>query len=174
MNRNKTVIIFLALSTTVSGCIDSSLVAEAKDYREVLEVVDGDTVKVNTSSGNESVRLVGVDTPEISGENTPEYFDLEDNRGNVQCLDKYGFKAANYTEEVIGGEVVVLKTNRREGKYGEYGRRLAYVEYKGKTLGERLLEEGMATVYPTDFQHRNQYREIEEEARQSNQGVWRC
>ena len=44
-----------------------------KDLHQVIYVTDGDTIKVNISGKIESVRLLGIDTPEVNGK-TPTFF----------------------------------------------------------------------------------------------------
>src|SRR6266545_1080397 len=61
----------------------------------VTRFVDGDTIIVDMNGKNETVRLIGVDTPETHRPNTP-----------VQC---YGPAASAYTKNLIGQQKVRLE-----------------------------------------------------------------
>ncbi|HVX58163.1 MAG TPA: thermonuclease family protein, partial [Candidatus Saccharimonadales bacterium] len=87
----------------------------------VTKYVDGDTIDVNMNGVTETIRFIGVDTPETHKPNTP-----------VQC---YGVLAAANTKEIISkyGRVRLqadpLDTNR-----DRYGRVLRYVYLPDGTL----------------------------------------
>src|SRR6185369_1272058 len=63
----------------------------------VARFVDGDTIVVDMAGKNETVRFIGVDTPETHKPNTP-----------VQC---YGPAAAAYTKNTIGTQKVRLQAD---------------------------------------------------------------
>lgn len=174
MNSKISIIVFLVISVMVSGCINTNIGENKSDYRLVTEVIDADTVKVNSTSGTETVRLIGMDAPETFGENNPHYFELENNEENKQCLDDWAIEADNYLENMIEGEVVSLEKDELEGPRDQYGRKLAYVVFKDKPVGKDLLEKGYATVFPTDFKYREEYQSLENEAKQQEIGVWSC
>jgi micrococcal nuclease len=78
----------------------------------VTHVVDGDTIDVELADGDdETVRYIGIDTPETVKPGTP-----------VQCG---GPRAHEVNERLVGGRVVTLRfdAERRD----VYGRLLAYV-----------------------------------------------
>jgi len=78
---------------------------------KVLKVVDGDTIKVEYRGKTETIRLIGVDTPETVYPNKPvEYF---------------GKEASAFTKNLLRGEQVYLRFGNEER--GKYGRLLAYV-----------------------------------------------
>ncbi len=78
----------------------------------VTEVVDGDTVVVAFPGGrSETVRLLGVDTPETVDPDEP-----------VEC---YGPEASAFTHARLDGRQVRLEKDREERD--RYGRLLAYV-----------------------------------------------
>src|ERR1700712_4979289 len=78
----------------------------------VIRAIDGDTVVVRTSSGRtETVRLLGIDTPET-----------HDPRKPVQC---FGPEAAAYTKRELTGRAVRLQPDL--GARGNDGRPLAHL-----------------------------------------------
>jgi micrococcal nuclease len=119
---------------------------EAPDYvyrARVVRIIDGDTVDVDLDLGfgvwlkKQRLRLYGINTPEIRGEERPE-----------------GLKAKDFVEEAIGGfEQEVLVQSFKDGK-GKYGRWLADVYYRGReqpgapmvSLNRALVGHGLAKV----------------------------
>ena len=111
----------------------------------VTHVVDGDTIDVRMPGGDEeTVRYIGIDTPETVKPDTP-----------VQCG---GPEAHDANERLVGGRTVTLRfdAERRD----VYGRLLAYVYLRPR--GERghplfvnaeLVRRGLArtlTIPPND------------------------
>jgi endonuclease YncB( thermonuclease family) len=75
--------------------------------------VDGDTIAVDMNGSVETVRMIGVDTPETHKPNTP-----------VQC---YGPEAAAYTKQLIGQSKVRLQADQLDTNRDRYNRLLRYV-----------------------------------------------
>jgi micrococcal nuclease len=77
----------------------------------VTHVVDGDTIDVSIDGDDDTVRYIGIDTPETVKPGTP-----------VQCG---GPEAHEFNERLVGGRTVTLRfdAERRD----VYGRLLAYV-----------------------------------------------
>ena len=76
---------------------------------QVTSVTDGDTIVVRLASGTEErVRLIGVDTPESTGQ-----------------VEPFGREAANFTRERVAGKSVFLEIDVAERD--RFGRLLAYV-----------------------------------------------
>ena len=91
---------------------------------KVTHVVDGDTIDVTMPDGDEeTVRYIGIDTPETVKPGTP-----------VQCG---GPKAHAVNERLVGGRTVTLRfdAERRD----VYGRLLAYVYLPGAGPGGQAL-----------------------------------
>lgn len=170
-NLLKTLIILSILS---SGCISVEFTGNQYSIHKVTESVDGDTVKVNSSEGEKTVRLVGVNTPETYGENNPGYFNLEDTERNRQCLRKIGEEATNYVESLLVNRTVKVRTDSIEDNEGSYGRELRYIIVNETTLGEKLLRKGYATVYPSNFEMREKFHRLETKAAEREIGVWNC
>ena len=106
------------------------------EYRvkEVLNVVDGDTVDVVLDLGfglfkKERCRIAGVDTPE--------------KRTRCKREKQLGYDATNFAEEWFKEGDIIIKTQ----KSGKYGRLLAWC-YKGEEcFNHRLVDEGYAFPY---------------------------
>jgi micrococcal nuclease len=143
---------------------------------EVVEVVDGDTIKVVMPDGaRETVRLLGVDTPEVYGENTPDEFEgVPDTEAGRACLRAAGDDASTYTKSRLSGETVGLRFDEKAGERGYYGRLLAYVVVDGAEFNYDLLTDGHARFYESSFEERTRYERAERDAREQGVGLWSC
>src|SRR6266567_2681442 len=79
----------------------------------VTNFVVGDTIKVDMNGKKETLRFIGVDTPET-----------HDPRKAVQC---YGVAAAGFTKQFIGNSPVRLEADPLSTNLDRYGRLLRYV-----------------------------------------------
>jgi micrococcal nuclease len=125
----------------------------------VVRAVDGDTLEVALDGGpTETVRLIGVDTPETVKPDTP-----------VQC---FGPRASAFEHEHVEGHRVRLVTGVEPRDY--YGRLLAYVWLDDRFLEAELLSRGLArvlTFHPNDrFAHR--FEGIAQKAAKAGKGLW--
>ena len=101
----------------------------------VLEVIDGDTVRVLIRLGDglqrvDKVRLAAIDTPEMKEPGGPE--------------------AKEYVTRMIGGKNVSLVVRlTRDGRWrrGKYHRIIGRIVYHDQDLGELLLKRGLAKPY---------------------------
>ena len=103
---------------------------------QIAEVYDGDTFKINLPQqvpifGDKlSIRLAGVDTPEMKGTSD-----------EVKAL---AYKAKNRTQELLSdAKTIELKNPQRD----KYFRVLAEVWIDGESLGEKLKSESLAKDY---------------------------
>ncbi|MFB6172636.1 MAG: lamin tail domain-containing protein [Haloarculaceae archaeon] len=142
----------------------------------VVEVIDGDTVTVRLRNGTrERVRLVGVDTPEVYGENTPGEFEgVPDTATGRACLHGWGERASEFARAALDGRRVGLRFDPNLDRRGYYGRLLAYVVVENRTFDYRLVSTGHARVYDSDFVHRDRYLAAEARARRAGRGLWTC
>jgi micrococcal nuclease len=142
----------------------------------VTRVIDGDTVEVRLADGTEeTVRLLGVDTPEVHAENTPdEYEDVPGTAAGRDCLRRYGERASAFAERELAGRAVGLGFDPREDRRGYYGRLLAYVYVDGEQFNARLVASGRARVYDSDVVERARYTRLEGDARAARRGLWTC
>jgi len=125
----------------------------------VVRAVDGDTLEVAIDGGpTETVRLIGVDTPETVKPDTP-----------VQC---FGPQASHFEHRRVEGRRVRLLTGVEPRDY--YGRLLAYVWIERRFLEAELLGRGLArvlTFHPNDrFAHR--FELIAQKAAKAGKGLW--
>lgn len=128
----------------------------------VTDVVDGDTIKVRLSSGKvRTVRLLGIDTPEVYG--------------GVQCG---GREASAFTKKLLPiGRKVRLTSDPTQAKVDRYGRILRYVTRKpgGLDVDKRIVRAGWATVYVyagVPFERTAKYRKAQAFAKKHDRGIW--
>ena len=142
----------------------------------VTRVVDGDTLKIQFANGTEdTVRLLGVDTPEVHAENTPDEFEgVPETDAGRQCLRRWGERASAYAKDRLTGETVGLTFDANEGTRGYYGRLLAYVGHDGESFNYRLVADGYGRVYDSQFERRDRFYDAEATAQQQGTGLWEC
>jgi micrococcal nuclease len=142
----------------------------------VTRIVDGDTVEISYGNGTaDTVRLLGVDTPEVHSANTPEEFEgVPETPAGENCLRRYGERASAFAEERLTGERVLLRFDPESDRRGYYGRLLAYLLVDDENFNRRLLANGLARVYDSRFTERERFYEAESTAREAGAGLWAC
>jgi micrococcal nuclease len=130
----------------------------ARTSVRVLEVVDGDTIRVDLDGRETPVRLIGVDTPEKDGPFTDE-----------EC---FGAQASRFTGEALGGRTVDLEFDVE--RTDRFDRTLAYVWVGGSLFNERLLREGVAVLatFPPNVRYVDRFRAAQQRAREAGVGLW--
>ncbi len=128
-------------------------------YR-VAKFDDGDTIVVDMNGTQETVRFIGVDTPETHKPNTP-----------VQC---YGPEASAYTKQLIGKQKVRLQADSLDTNRDRYGRLLRYVYLPDNTLVEqKLITEGYGFAYTYfPFEKAAEFSAYEQQAKAGGKGLW--
>ncbi|KKQ43394.1 MAG: hypothetical protein US60_C0002G0002 [Microgenomates group bacterium GW2011_GWC1_37_8] len=119
---------------------------------KVVKVIDGDTVRLESG---ETVRYIGIDTPEIS-----------------QGKECFSEEATNKNKELVLDKEVRLEKDVSE--VDRYGRLLRYAYSGDVFVNKYLVQEGYATAitYPPDVKYAEVFREAEREARDNNRGLW--
>lgn len=143
----------------------------------VTSVTDGDTVDVKYSNGTtDTVRLLGVDTPEVHIDNDPTKFEgVPDTEAGNQCLDAAGENASQYTKDRLQqGEQITLELDDESDTRGDYGRLLAYIQDDGTNLNYDLVETGTARVYDSPFSQSDRFYAAESDAQTAERGLWHC
>ncbi len=138
----------------------------------VVRVVDGDTLKVRLQDGRRrTVRVLGIDTPEVKKPNTP----IE--CGGPQASAAMRRLALEGSGVGARGRAVTLVGDPTQDAVDRYGRVLAYVDAGGRDLGQTLVAQGWAEpyVFRKPFQRYPDYRRAAERAENAGLGVWaRC
>lgn len=125
----------------------------------LVEVTDGDTLKVKVDGKEEKVRLLLIDTPETVHPEKEE--------------QPFGKDASNFVKKQVAKGNISLELDVSERD--KYGRLLAYVWIGDKMLNEQLLEYGLARIvyiYPPNTKYVDQFEEIQKQARTEAKGIW--
>ena len=147
---------------------------EPIDYSQLVDpllvrgVMDGDTFEVLKDGEVFRVRMKGIDTPELSGNNDrPE-----------PCAEI----AKQFLWDTIGNSQVDLEFDSSCGDdpyntcVDTYDRLLAYVRiYTGEDLATLILKQGLGQVYRFNnesFDRLSAYNSAEESARNNDLGIW--
>lgn len=104
----------------------------------VVSIYDGDTIRVNIDLGfntwifNVKLRLFGIDTPELRGDEREQ-----------------GLAAKKFVEDRIpvGQEIRVATVKDSTGKFGRYLATIYYGDNFANNLNEGLIKERLAVIY---------------------------
>ena len=122
--------------------------------------VDGDTIAVKMNGVSETIRFIGIDTPETHKPNTP-----------VQC---YGPAAAAYTKNRIGTQRIRLVSDSLSTNRDRYNRLLRYVYLPdGTNLDQELIAKGYAFAYVSfPFTKSAGFAAAQKNAQDHSLGLW--
>jgi len=156
-------LLVLAVAAYTATAGDGSGGSTGRDGAEVgrvVRVVDGDTIHVQVGGTRETVRYIGVDTPESVKPGTP-----------VECFAK---RASAFNHRLVDGEKVRLV--RDAEARDRYGRLLAYV-YRVRDkrfVNAALVRRGYAVplTVPPNVAHAEQFRKLGSAARRAGRGLW--
>lgn len=129
------------------------------DHYPVEKVTDGDTLRVTVDGVSESVRLIGIDTPET----------VHPRRE----VEPYGPEASAFVRETLAGQRVALELDLVPRD--RYGRLLAYVYLEDdRQLNLLVAQEGLATTLtiPPNVRDADLYRAAVAGARSVHKGMW--
>ena len=125
---------------------------------KVSRVTDGDTIKVRDGKVEKTIRLVGIDAPEISHKKR-------------EPSQPFGQAATKYLAGLVLNKTVEIK------EYGQdrYGRTLGVIFLDGKNVNLEMVKAGYAEVYRgTDAKGFDSapYWKAKGEARAARKGMW--
>jgi micrococcal nuclease len=149
----------LFLSVHLLALPISSLADTTETALKVTRVVDGDTLKVLSESGqNTTIRLVGIDAPETS-------------KRKNEPGQPFSRKATKYLVQLTLNKSVDVKSYGKD----RYGRLLGVVFVDGKDANLEMIKAGLAEVYrgpPAKGLDLEPYWKAEEKARAELRGMW--
>lgn len=148
-------------SLTIAGATAYEPTAELMEAL-VIEVIDGDTIRVKLGWMEEEVRYIGIDAPE-----------------DKEC---YGLEATEYNKNLLSwskkdNEDIKVWLEGDIEKRDKYGRLLGYVylDPEGNSMvNEELLSQGYALLQtiPPNYKYRQTFKELAKEAWQKKKGLW--
>ena len=128
---------------------------------EVVKVIDGDTLTASMNGKSETLRLIGIDTPETV-----------DPRKPVQC---FGKEASDKAKELLTGKKVILEADSTQGERDKYSRLLRYLFLEdGTNYQDYMIRQGYAHEYTYNlpYKYQTQFKQAEDEARLNKRGLW--
>lgn len=127
----------------------------------VAKVVDGDTITVTMNGELETIRLIGINTPETV-----------DPRDPIEC---FGVEASNKAGELLLGRKVRVEKDPTQGDRDKYDRLLAYVfRDDGLFINKFMIEQGYAYEYTYNlpYEYQAEFKAAQSSARSQHRGLW--
>jgi micrococcal nuclease len=126
----------------------------------VTRVVDGDTFKIESGSSEDTVRLIGVDTPETVDPRRP--------------VQHFGKEASEFTRRLVEGKRVALRGETGGQNRDKYDRLLRYVYLEDGTLvNAEIIRQGYGHAYiKYPFSKMEEFIALERQAREQGRGLW--
>lgn len=130
----------------------------------VTHVIDGDTFKVSEKGYEYTLRMLGIDTPELSNK-----------YGEKDC---YATTSKHALERLIRKKNVSIRFSKTKENKDRYGRYLAYVYLKDSELfiNQYMIAEGLARTMIIGTRHEmaDQFQATQEQAKQARMGMWKA
>lgn len=147
----------ISLNTQPNQNLESVEAESGGELARVTYVIDGDTIKVELDGEVETVRYIGIDTPEPYREGEPE------------CLSN---EATSANAELVQGKIVRLVKDKENRD--RYGRLLRYVYVDDVFVNEILVRDGFAEVMniKPNTAHSVEFKKLENIARVGELGMW--
>jgi micrococcal nuclease len=126
----------------------------------VVRTIDGDTIVVRLAGHEETVRFIGMDTPET-----------HDPRKAVQC---FGATAAAETHKLLSGKSVRLEGDPEDSDRDKYHRLLRYIYLPdGTMVNQYLVQHGYAFAYVIFANSKlAQFKAWQTQAQAAKRGLW--
>ena len=121
-------------------------------------MVDGDTIILNIGTSKMTIRLVGIDAPEVS-----------------HAKHEPGQPFSQQSTKQLAGLVLNKTVDIKSHGPDRYGRILGEVILDGHNINLEMVKSGLAEVYrgtPAKGQNLAPYWKAEEEARRAGKGMW--
>ncbi len=144
-----------------SGAVEITEAEKIAGYVSIARVVDGDTVVANVIGEDETIRLIGIDTPESV-----------DPRKPVQC---FALEASQHLKDIVTGRKLTLVIDPSQASTDKYDRWLRYLMLDdGTDVNKKMIADGYAYEYTYDkpYIRQAEYRAAQEDAKKSKRGLW--
>lgn len=142
--------------------ISKDILGKEDTLYRVVRVVDGDTFVVERNGREDTVRLLGVDSPETKHPQKP-----------VEC---FGMEASRRLVELLDNQYVRLEGDLSQADIDRYGRQLRYVYLPdGTFVNELLIKEGYAFEYTygsKPYEFATSFSAAEDSAQELGRGLW--
>ncbi len=132
-----------------------------RQIAHVVKVVDGDTITVSINGTTDTIRIIGLNTPETV-----------DPRKGVEC---FGREASAFAKQTLSGKTVYLEPDASQSERDKYGRLLRFVFLEDNSdYGKVAIQEGFGYEYTYDLPYRYQteYKQAQHSAQANKKGLW--
>lgn len=132
-----------------------------RQIAHVVKVVDGDTITVSINGTTDTIRIIGLNTPETV-----------DPRKGVEC---FGREASAFAKQTLSGKTVYLEPDASQSERDKYGRLLRFVFLEDNSdYGKVAIQEGFGYEYTYDLPYRYQteYKQAQQQAQTNKRGLW--
>lgn len=144
------------------GTAIASCAAGADGPFVVAHISDADTIVVRVPNKKPvTVRLIGVDAPEIDGP--------------YRKAEPGGLEAQQFVRSMLAKANVYLESDPSQRSHDQYGRRLAYVHRASDCtfVNGEIIRQGYGQSYRKfRFRHRELFDRYERQARANRLGIW--
>ncbi|MFA6897631.1 MAG: thermonuclease family protein [Patescibacteria group bacterium] len=141
---------------------EANVAANLTGPYDIYKIIDGDTLTVSIDGANKTVRLIGIDTPEIASSYTA-----------AQC---YGIQASQAAKDKLAGKKIYLEADPVSGDKDKYDRLLRYVHLEDGTLFNKcMVEEGNAKEYTyagITYKYQSEFKTAQTSAATARKGLW--
>jgi len=144
--------VLILLLWTSTSCVDSPFSAQG-NTAQVTRIIDGDTIEVQTATGIERVRYIGIDTPE---------------RGQP------GYRAATEANRtLVEGQRVILVRDSSDRDRNDRLLRYLFLN-DGRLVNGELVAQGWAqpVAYEPDTARQDEFERLAVAAAQARRGFW--
>ena len=128
---------------------------------KIISVIDGDTIQVMIDDKKETIRLIGINSPETV-----------DPRKPVEC---FGKEASAFAKSKLTGKSVRLEADSSQGERDKYSRLLRYVFLEdGTNFDKLMISEGYAYEYTYNLPYKYQadFKKAQKDAELTKKGLW--
>ena len=164
VKSSKTEVAAPTISESPTPSSFQNLIPADKQEAEVLKVIDGDTISVLLNGEKQTIRIIGINTPETV-----------DPRKTVEC---FGAEASNKAKEYFKDKnyKVWLEEDPSQGDKDKYQRLLRYVftDNGATDYGLMMISQGFAYeyTYNTPYKYQVIYKDAQIYAQNNKLGLW--
>jgi endonuclease YncB( thermonuclease family) len=129
-------------------------------YIKVIEVIDGDTVKL---ANGKMLRYIGIDTPEIRIKKGSRF---------IYSPQPFAKEAEELNRDLVENKFVKIEFDIE--KTDKYNRLLGYCFINDTFVNAKLIEEGFASIYtkPPNVKYTDFLINLQRKARKNKKGLW--
>lgn len=134
--------------------------AKTAPESQVIRVIDGDTIVVALNHKPETIRLLGINTPETVKPNSP-----------IEC---FGPEASNRAKELLMDKIVRLESDPSQDDRDKFHRQLRYVFLNNLNVNDTLVRDGFAREYTfkVPYKYQKQFKADQRAAKKNQIGLW--